>query len=149
MTIASNTAAAITTIAGADFSVSVNNDILTITNTTLGEVTDADDVNTPFVVDVINQGKSGAAGTSSSVEGPIIDERVYIIYGDEDFYSESVRTDENGKYQFKGLQKGNYRIYAFSEDTLSLTGTLMQVEVNAEIKKNKEVVEAPELYIVH
>ena len=82
------------------------------------------------------------------MEGPIVDERVYLIYGDEDYYSESVRTDANGDYQFKGLNRGTYRVYAFSGDTLNPGGMLQQVEVSSEIANKKEVVQAPALFVV-
>lgn len=45
------------------------------------------------------------------------DEDVYIIYGDNDFYSDKVKTDDKGYYEFNGLQKGDYKIYVFSELT--------------------------------
>ena len=148
VTIAANTATAIAAIASTDFAVSVSNDIVTITNNATGEVPDADEVNTPFIIDVQNQGKNANAGTSDSYEAPIADERVYIIYGDEDFYSESVRTDADGNYQFKGLAKGTYRIFAFSIDTLTPNNSLYEQEVSVEITKNKQVVSAPDLFIV-
>jgi hypothetical protein len=148
VTIAINTEAAITAAASADFTVSILNDMLTVTNVAFGEVADADDMNTPFSVDVLNQGKSAVIGSTTSIEGPMVDERVYIIYGEEDFYSESVRTDANGDYQFTGLTRGDYRIYAFSVDTLSPTLAQKQVEVSATIANKKEVVSAPALYIV-
>ncbi|MCH2229114.1 MAG: hypothetical protein MK105_02125 [Crocinitomicaceae bacterium] len=147
-TLASNTMTAINLIAGSDFTVSLNNDILTIENTIAGEVVDADDVNTPFVIDTENQGKAATIGNSIQTSGAIADERVYLIYGDEDFYSETVRTDENGKYQFTGLTKGNYRIFAFSLDTTTAGGLLHQVEVEASISKNKSISEAPSITII-
>ena len=147
VTIAANTAAALIAGASADFTISVDNDIVTITNKVAGESIDADNANTPFSIDVSNQGKNASSGSSSTIEGPIADERVYLIYGDEDFYSESVRTDVDGNYQFKGLTKGNYRIYAFSIDTLS-NGLLVQKEVTVEIANKKEVVSAPSIQIV-
>ncbi|MDX2359311.1 MAG: carboxypeptidase-like regulatory domain-containing protein [Crocinitomicaceae bacterium] len=148
LTIAGNTAVQIAAIAGTDFTVEVINDIVTITNTAVGEVPDADEVNTPFIVDVANQGKSAAGGSSSTIEAPIADERVYIIYGDEDTYSESVRTDADGNYQFKGLTKGDYTVFAFSVNTSDPNGLLMQVEQAVTITDNKQVVTAPELTIV-
>jgi hypothetical protein len=148
VTIAINTEAAISAAASGDYTVSILNDMLTITNVAFGEVADADDMNTPFSVDILNQGKSALSGTSSSVEGPMVDERVYIIYGEEDFYSESIRTDANGDFQFKGLTPGDYRIYAFSVDTLSPVFAEMQVEVSATISDKKEVVSAPSMYLV-
>jgi len=146
-TIATSTAAAIAALASADFTVSVSNDIVTLTNTAVGEVIDADDVNTPFVIDVSNQGKGATTG-GSGTSGPIADERVFLIYGEEDYYSESVRTDADGNYQFKGLTEGTYTVYAFSIDALSPTLETVQVEVEATITEKKQVVTAPVLSIL-
>ena len=41
--------------------------------------------------------------------------RVYIIYGDNDYHDDDVRTGGDGKFQFAGLQKGKYTIYTISE----------------------------------
>ncbi len=147
-TVASNTATAIQTIAGADFTVSVNNDIITLTNTATGEVPDADELTSNVLVDISNQGKDAVAGSSGYVEGPIVDERVYLIYGTDDFYSESVRTDANGNYQFTGLNRGDYRIYTFTADTLNPNAMLKQVEVTATIENKKEVVQAAPMFII-
>lgn len=147
-TIASNMAAAILSIAGADFDVAVIQDIVTLTNVTEGEVPDADELTSNIIVDIQNQGEDATGESSSYVEGPIVDERVYLIYGDDDFYSESVRTDANGGYQFTGLNRGSYRIYAFTADTLNPAGIVGQVEVKTEIAEKKEVVQAAGLYVV-
>jgi hypothetical protein len=148
LTVATNTAAAIQAAVGTDFTVTINNDIITLTNNLAGEVPDADELTSNILVDIENQGESAVGGSSSYVEGPIVDERVYLIYGDEDYYSESVRTDANGDYQFKGLNRGTYRVYAFSGDTLNPGGMLQQVEVSSEIANKKEVVQAPALFVV-
>ena len=74
--IATNTAAAIQSIAGADFTVSRVADIVTVTNTSVGEVPDAEEVNTPFIVDVALQGKSAGSASTLTPMGPIVDERV-------------------------------------------------------------------------
>ncbi len=148
VTIATNTAAAILAIAGADFDVSRTNDVITLTNKIAGEVADANDVNTPFVIDVLNQGKNSGGAGANSYSGPAVDEQVYIIYGDEDFYGENVRTDAQGNYQFVGLAKGNYRVFTYSIDTLTSNFTLKQIETSVEITKNKEVVTASDLKVV-
>ncbi len=145
VTIAINTAAAIDANASSDFNVSVTNDIVTITNVAFGEVIDADDINTPFAIDVSNQGKSISSSGLLSVIG---DERVYIKYGEEDFYSESVRTNANGDYQFKGLTKGDYTVYAMSVDTLNAGLTFIEVAVDVLITDKKQVVTASDLFIV-
>lgn len=148
VTIAENTRAAIQSAASADFTVSRIEDILTITNTTVGEVPDADEVNTPFLVDIATQGKSATGGSSLSNEISIADERIYLIYGQEDFYSESVRTDEEGNFQFTGLTRGDYRVYALSVDTLSAFGEMVRSELSASITEKKQVVDAGQLNII-
>ncbi len=45
----------------------------------------------------------------------VSEQKVYIIFGDEDFYSDEVRTDYEGKFKFSFLYAGNYRIYSYSE----------------------------------
>lgn len=146
--IATNTEAAIQSLASADFSVSRVGDLLTLTNLAIGEVPDADEVNTPFIVDVATQGKSTTGSSSMSAEVAIADERIYIIYGEEDFYSETVRTDENGRFQFKGLSRGDYRVYALSIDTLSASEEMVRSELDATITEKKQVVEAGQLNII-
>jgi len=44
------------------------------------------------------------------------EQRVYIIYGDDDFYADNVRTHYDGSYRFDRLRKGTYTIYAYSKD---------------------------------
>ncbi len=146
-TVATNTLAALTASASADFTFSLNNDILTITNIATGEVPDADELSSNILLDVQNQGKGLTAGSTSYSEGPMVDERVYLIYGDEGYYSESVRTDAEGNYRFTGLNRGNYSVYAFTEDTLNLGGTLTQVETTVTITDKKEIVVASDLFI--
>ncbi|MCJ8289958.1 MAG: hypothetical protein HRT58_09870 [Crocinitomicaceae bacterium] len=148
VSIATNTLTAIQSMASADFSASRVGDIITLTNLEIGEVPDADEVNTPFIVDVATQGKSVTGSSSLSAEALVADERIYIIYGDEDFYSESVRTDENGMFQFNGLTRGDYLVYAFSIDTLSSTGQMTRSELSASITGKKQVVDAGQLMIV-
>lgn len=43
-----------------------------------------------------------------------LEERVYIVYGDEEFYGDELRTHHDGTFQFNYLSKGNYQIYAYS-----------------------------------
>lgn len=146
-TVANNTASAITAAVGSDFTVSINNDIITLTNSTTGEVADADELTANILIDIANQGQGATSGGSSFIDGPIVDERVYLKYGEEDFYSESVRTDAQGNYQFKELNRGDYKVFVFSNDTLNPNGPMIEVEVTASIANKKEVVEAPSIFI--
>lgn len=77
------------------------------------------------------------------------DERVYIIYGEDTIHSDDMRTNPDGYYRFEWLRKGTYTIFTYSDDT---TGTIasgqLSVEVEVEIKNNKEEVLAPEIVII-
>ena len=147
-TVAANVASAVNAIASADFDVAVNNDIIVLTNKNFGQVPDADELSSNILIDVQNQGKEAETAGSTFVEGPIVDERVYIVYGDDTFYSDDVRTDANGHYEFKGLNRGTYKIYALSDDVSTAQGGMIMVETSVEITEKKSVVEATELNIV-
>lgn len=47
------------------------------------------------------------------------DEDVYIIYGDDISYGDRIRSGPDGRFEFKYLREGNYKIYVYSEDTLA------------------------------
>lgn len=149
LTVAANVANAIQTIAGADFNVSTTNDIITLINTATGEVPDAEEQTSNVSIDISNQGKNASSGSSSYYEGPIADERVFIIYGDEEFYSDDVRTDADGNFQFKGLNRGEYTVYVLSEDTLMPQGVFKEVSRTITINDKKEVVNAGNLSVIH
>jgi hypothetical protein len=87
---------------------------------------------------------------------PKADEKVYIIYGENhNTYDDDYNTSYDGSYEFKHLQKGNYRIFAYSKDT---TGVKMNggyiskpkvpVIINVEIKSSGETVTAPDIIIL-
>lgn len=144
--VAANALTAINATAGNDFVTTINNDILTLTNTAFGFVADADELSSNLLVDIQNQGQSAVTGSTLISEGPIADERVYLIYGDEEYYSESVRTDANGNYRFSGLNRGDYTIFVFS--TSLSDGSTTQVESSVTISEKKSIVSAPGLNII-
>lgn len=72
---------------------------------------------------------------------------VYIIYGDDKTYSERIRTNYDGTYEFKYLRKGTYHIYAYSEDSTLTTNAMIPVIRDVEITKNNQDVEADEMII--
>jgi hypothetical protein len=79
---------------------------------------------------------------------PSADEDVYIIYGNDRSYSERVRTNYDGVYEFKYLRPGDYTIYAYSKDsTLTLVSEMVAVIRNVTITGNKETVEVEEMKI--
>lgn len=109
--IALKTKTALQSIVNSNFSVTISSDVLTITDGGQINVVDADNGTTSFAVDVVNNGKPG----TSTNEIAMANERVYIIYGDNAFPSQDLRTDETGAFSFEGLQVGNYTIYVLSK----------------------------------
>lgn len=69
---------------------------------------------------------------------PLPDHRVYIIYGDGDFYDDDLRTGPNGLFVFRWLRKGDYRIYVVSECQGSGCTKILSRDVT--ISDKKEVV---------
>tara|TARA_B110000285_G_scaffold42317_3_gene46795 strand:- start:9587 stop:10372 length:786 start_codon:yes stop_codon:yes gene_type:complete len=146
-TIAQMALSAIAYVAGDHFLGTLNNDIISLENRSAGEVTDAEEFSQNFTVDVANQGENEFIENDNWVDGSVVNERVYLIYGDEVFYSEDVRTDADGNYQFRDLNRGNYTIYAYSKDSLDVNGLSKTVSVNTTITERKQIVQAPNLFI--
>ncbi len=71
------------------------------------------------------------------------DEEVFIIYGDDISYGDRLWTSPDGRFEFKYLRKGNYRVYVYSGDT-TLSDTVGKIPVihNVEITGNDQVVDA-------
>lgn len=69
------------------------------------------------------------------------DIEVYIIYGNNTSYSERIRANYNGEYEFKFLREGNYKIYVYSKDK-SLQSPSGQIAIVKDVKisKKKETV---------
>jgi hypothetical protein len=72
---------------------------------------------------------------------------VYIIYGDEISYGNRIKTSPDGKFEFKYLRTGKYKVYCYSKDKDAyLAGNPNPPEkaviMELEIKKKKEVVDA-------
>jgi hypothetical protein len=79
---------------------------------------------------------------------PAADEDVFLIYGDDRSYSQRVRTNYNGIYEFKYLRPGNYTIYVYSKDsTLTLISGIYPVILEVEITENKQTIEAEDMKI--
>lgn len=54
---------------------------------------------------------------------PMPDERVYIIFGSDNFYGDEIRTFYDGSYRFKNLRKGSYTVYGYSFCNTCASGT--------------------------
>jgi len=142
--IAANTADAITAFAGADYSVSLENDVITLTNRVAGNVPDANNMSTPFEINIADKGENGLVGNAV----PLADARVYIVYGDASVYGDEVRTGGDGDYAFSNLMKGNYTLYVVSEDTL-YPGAMIKNQTTVSIDENKSVLQAEDLELIY
>ena len=79
---------------------------------------------------------------------PAADEDVYIIYGDGETNSDDVKTSYNGFFSFPYLSKGNYKIFVYSDD--SLTGSpsgKIHIEREVSLNSNDEKYDLGELVI--
>ncbi len=88
---------------------------------------------------------------------PAVDQDVFIIYGsDGGYYDNDVKTSFDGSYEFKNLQKGKYRIFAYSEDSTGAyngtAGTIFRpdvpVFVDVEITGKNQTKVGPEIFIL-
>jgi len=79
---------------------------------------------------------------------PAADEDVYLIYGADRSYSQRIRSNFDGVYEFKYLRPGDYTIYVYSKDsTLTLISEMYPVIRKVKIKKNRQTVEAEDMKI--
>jgi len=79
---------------------------------------------------------------------PASDEDVYIIYGNDRSYSQRVRSNYEGVYEFKYLRQGDYTVYVYSKDsTLTLPSGLYAEIRKVKITKNRETVQVEDIKI--
>jgi len=79
---------------------------------------------------------------------PGADEDVYIIYGSDRSYSQRIRSNYDGVYEFKYLRSGEYTIYVYSKDsTLTLVSGIKPVIQKVTIDNKKQTVEAADMKI--
>lgn len=74
---------------------------------------------------------------------PASKEDVFITYGDDDFYGDDIKTDENGFYKFRYLVDGNYKLFAYNSFP---DGTKKAVSVSVSVGKSKTA-QADTLYV--
>ena len=77
------------------------------------------------------------------------EEDVYIVYGDDNIYSDRFRTHYDGSYRFQYLRKGDYTIYAYSKDTTGISPSgYIPVSKTIEISKTQQEVEVEDIVII-
>lgn len=114
-------------------------------------------------IGMISCSKEPGEGGTSSIKGKIFgydintsgvitdsayvqDARVYITYGDGTTVDDDVRTSYSGDYIFRGLRKGNYTIFVYSQCN-SCPFNQEVIKQIIEITENKQEVMAPDLKI--
>ena len=78
---------------------------------------------------------------------PAPDEDVYITYGTGDDVSDDTKTGPDGTFQFRFLNKGTYKVFAYSEDPLSFPSGIKTVEKEISLPSGKSKADAGELII--
>ena len=84
---------------------------------------------------------------TSIFEYPAADQDVYLIYGSENtFYDDDVKTSFDGSFEFRYLQKGDYKVFSYQDNPTVASGTdEVLLELNA--SSNNEVVVLDTIYI--
>ncbi|MBS1658753.1 MAG: hypothetical protein K1X63_16875 [Chitinophagales bacterium] len=90
------------------------------------------------------QNYNGSGNLVSEYYAP--EERVYIIYGDADFYGNDTRTSYDGTYEFQYLRKGSYTVFAYSDCDTCASGT-EAIKAMTEITDNHSTVELPDIIL--
>ncbi|MGB0391765.1 MAG: hypothetical protein ACPGD5_09355 [Salibacteraceae bacterium] len=77
----------------------------------------------------------------------LMDERVYLIYGDGKLHSDDERSSSDGSFQFTELRAGKYRVFAYSE-CLSCIEKITPVYQDFEIAEGELNVTIPKISVV-
>ena len=77
---------------------------------------------------------------------PAQEERVYIIYGDDNYFGDDIRANYDGSFSFPYLYKGDYQIFAYSE-CLTCYGETEATFLNVELTKTNQVYTTDTLFI--
>lgn len=73
---------------------------------------------------------------------PAINHTIYLFFGDETSPGTSVKTNENGQFEFNYLRKGKYRVVAYSKQYQGTSTSIpseFAVESIVNLTKRKEI----------
>jgi hypothetical protein len=90
----------------------------------------------------VNEYSGGVlTGTHDAME-----ERVYLIFGNDEAYGDDTRTNYNGIYEFKYLYPGEYTVLVYT-DCNTCSGGTEPVLTTMTVTKNKDVIEVEDIYV--
>lgn len=69
------------------------------------------------------------------------DEDVYIIYGDDVSYGDHIKSGPDGKFEFKYLREGSYKVYVYTDDSASVSGKA-SISKTVEISDDDQTVDS-------
>ncbi len=72
---------------------------------------------------------------------------VFIIYGDDVYFGDDIKTSYDGTYEFRYLRKGRYTIFSYSDCDTCLDKRRVEI-LKTEITKNNSVVILDDLVVV-
>ncbi|MEO5572616.1 MAG: hypothetical protein ABIT08_17925 [Bacteroidia bacterium] len=93
--------------------------------------------------------KYNAFYTDTLAMYPGYDEDVYIIYGDDISYGDHLKSSADGRFEFKYLREGNYKVYVYSDDTIHADTVPSKIAVlkNIEITQKDQEIDAGEFEV--
>jgi hypothetical protein len=128
-----------------NFTMALDQDILTLSYKSHQAIPDPDNGTTNFALDVANQ---GSADYISPMVQNMAEKNVYICFGENTFASDNVKTNANGAFQFNDLQVGTYKIYVVSENP-PIDGQYIEIEKTVQIASKETIIDAGTLHIFH
>lgn len=81
---------------------------------------------------------------------PAQDYDVYIIYGDDPYYGDKIKTSYDGYFEFDYLREGDYTIFVYSKDkTLdyNVTSKMLIIERQVSISSKKQEIIVEDLIV--
>jgi hypothetical protein len=77
------------------------------------------------------------------------DENVFIVYGGDDIYGDKTSTNYDGTFRFDYLRKGEYTVYAYSEDSANYPSQReIPVMYTVKVTDNKQEIKVPDIIIL-
>ncbi len=108
----------------------------------------------------VEEGKGGRATITGKVfvqdfngEGELIvedyapDWDVFIVYGEDDFYSDATTTHYDGTYIFEYLYEGDYEVYAYSKCN-ACANNIEPITIKAQVTSADQVIELEDLRVI-